>query len=74
MDEHPDGWTPLMVYWHESDHAPREVTKACRTCLPDGLPLLCAVVSPQGLAHENDRGDLTNCGHDCTGEEWWHRG
>lgn len=68
-----EGWTPLMVYWNESDHAPREVKKACSRCLPGGLPLICRVVSPKGVAHETTTGDVTDCGHDCTGPEWWHR-
>lgn len=69
-----EGWTPLFVHWNESDHAPREVVKACKRCLPNGLPLIPSVVSPKGVAHETSSGDTTFCGHDCTGPEWWHRG
>lgn len=70
----PDGWTPVRVTWLDEPGRERIVAQACSTCLPDGeLPLYVAVVSPDGVAHESQRGDTTDCGHDCTGDDWWHR-
>ena len=72
-----DGWTPVMVawdQWYDERERDTEVVSACVRCIPDGrVPLLVSVVSPRGVAHEAERGDITDCGKKCTGPEWWHR-
>lgn len=60
------------VWWEADPTKTREVIGWCQTCYPmgdDGGPV--HLVSPQGLAHTASRGDMTDCGHDATGPEWW---
>ncbi len=61
------------VSWDEKDRI-IEVVRECKTCFPDGFPKHNTLVSPQGLAHHgNETSEETECGHVCTGPEWWHR-
>lgn len=51
-----------------------EVVRECKTCFPEGFPSHITLVSPQGVAHYgNETSEKTECGHPCTGPNWWHR-
>lgn len=58
-----------------------QVAGDCKTCFPEtrtGAYVIpegnIYLLSPQGLVHRNeDYGDVTACGKDCTGLGWWHR-
>ena len=74
------------AWWDDERDRTTEVVRSCKRCYParalaekmtqgrNGLvPLVVMLVSPQGVAHQAERGDTTDCGRDCTGPDWWHR-
>ena len=67
---------PLTVEFEETGEE-REIKSWCFNCFINvhkGDPRIAhpMIVSPSGIVHEGDNG-RTNCGHDATGERWWHR-
>jgi hypothetical protein len=88
-DNQQAGWTPVLVHWEQwwddDERPPTEVLRSCKRCFygherqltsqaRDGMvPLLPMLVSPQGIAHQSHRGDITDCGRTCSGPDWWHR-
>jgi hypothetical protein len=68
----------VKVYWEEEGKE-REVTGICRRCYSPPLSILTekdsfAIVSPRGMAHMGgETSEMTACGINATGDDWWHR-
>jgi hypothetical protein len=68
------------VYWEDDPTRTREVKGICVTCQRRmyreyGIylrPNSVVLVSPSGLGHADDH-EMTLCGKDATGPDWWWR-
>ncbi len=61
-----------MIVVFEETGETREVTSWCLVCQTDSD---FNIVSPTGKAHYSNEftSEDTRCGHDATGDDWWHR-
>lgn len=54
-----------------------QVADDCKVCFRDRTTIVpegeILLLSPSGVVHQTEEGDVTVCGRDATRHGWWHR-